>query len=244
MRKAFGSSQFLLFTGLFVIAAPAAASLIYSGAGGDFNPATFDVNQAPVPATTTFDIPVTDSATINPGDSVSVDLFGLQYPYAADLEVSLSLYDDSNNLLMSGDLFNQIGIVMAGDPGYGPQFGTSPGGNGEYSFDSSSTGDLWNTAFNLASSDTIPNGTYWTSSAASGDNDELSTMFGGLPINGTWVLTVTDNYPPFNGGPALYNPGITSWDVNIQATAAPEPSMTLAVGFATLLWIMRRRKRA
>ena len=65
----------------------------------------------------------------------------------------------------------------------------------------------------------------------SNSNDNLSSMFLGLPIGGTWVLTIVDYFPPFNGGIPAYAPGITSWDLTIQATgsAVPEPSTAIAV---------------
>jgi hypothetical protein len=213
----------------------AAATYSYMGAGGDFNLAT----SYGVGVTTTYSIPVTDLAIVDPGDSVEVFLDGLQYPYAADLQVTLSLYDPLNNLLASGDVFNQIGIVNPGDPGYDAQFG-DPVNN--YQFDSGFSGDLWGAAMNLASSDIIPGGQYWTSTAASPNNDMLSYMFGGLPINGTWVLTVTDYNPPFNNGPAPYNPGIIDWGLNIQAPAVPEPSTGVGVAlFVAVILAVRKR---
>src|ERR1700683_4468485 len=95
-----------LFTG-----ALAASTFNYTGAGGDFNVATFDMNGNPVTGTTTYTIPVSDFAIVDVGDSVTVTLTGLQYPYTSDLQVSLSLYNSANNLLARGDLFNQVCIT-------------------------------------------------------------------------------------------------------------------------------------
>ena len=219
----------------------AAAATTYDGTGGDFNVAYFDDSGNPVTGTTTFAIPVIDVGLVSPGDSVTVTLTGLEYPYAADLEVSLSLYNPSNDLLARGDLFNQIGIVNPGDPGYGPQF------LGNYSFDSSFTGDLWSTAFPLGSSDNILSGPYWPTTAGSPNNDNLSSLFGGLPVNGTWVLTVNDYYPPFGGGPEYYAPGIVSWSLTVQTSPLSVPDSPTAVAvplFLSLLLAIRRRNRA
>ncbi len=238
-QRMFRSLLFVLFFIELCSIGTAAAATIYSGTGGAFNVATFDTLGNPVTGTTTFVIPVTDLAIVDLGDSVTVTLTGLEYPYAADLQVSLSLYDNSNNLLATGDLFNQIGIVNPGDPGYPPQF------FGNYSFDSSFAGDLWSTASGLGSSDIIPIGSYWPTTAASPNNDNLSSIFGGLPANGNWVLTVNDYYPPFDGGIQVYTPGIVSWSLTVETIeSVPEPSTTLAVPLLlSLLLALRHRNR-
>jgi hypothetical protein len=219
----------VLSAGLFFIGTAAADTIPYTGMGGLFTVPTSD---NPAATTTTFVIPVTDSAIVAPGDSVSVTLTGLHYPYAADLQVSLSFSG------VSRDLFNQIGIVNSGDPGYGAQFA------GTYTFDSSSTGDLWNSAAGLGSTDTILDGSYWTTSVGSNANDNLSSIFLGLPIDGTWVLTVIDYNPPFGGIPS-YSPGITSWDLTIQTAATavvPEPSTALYLFMSLILVTGKRAK--
>ena len=218
----FSGLRLLAFAAMLVFSQIASANTYtYVGVGGDFNAATFDIFGNPVPNTTTFVIPVSDLAIIDPGDSVAVTLAGFQYPFAGDLQVSLSLYNNlSNPPLASADLFNQIGVVNPGDVGYDTQFG------GTYAFDSTYAGDLWNVAASQGSSDIIPDGAYWSTTFGSDTPDNLSYAFAGLPVAGFWVLTVVDNYPPFNGGPAAYNPGMTQWILSIQATstAAPEPA--------------------
>jgi hypothetical protein len=219
----------------------AADTYSYLGAGGDFNLAT----SYGVGVTTTYSIPVSDLAIVDPGDSVEVFLDGLQYPFAADLQVNLAFYSPSNNLvpLASGDVFNQIGITMSDPVGYDAQFGDN------YQFDSGFSGDLWGEAFTLGSSDIIPGESagfqYWTTSAGSNTNDNLSNMFGGLPIAGTWVLTVTDYNPPFGNNLPPYNPGIIDWGLNIQATpTVPEPSTGVVVGLAAAVAFLVRRRRS
>jgi hypothetical protein len=237
--------------GLFLLAFTGflqASTLTYTGLGGDFNLATFDANGDPVPAVTTFEIPISDLAVIDSGDSVMISLAGLQYAYAGDLQATLFLRDASGNVVASADLFNQIGAVSSGGPGYETQFGnsfTTPSGN--YSFDSSYTGDLWATAAPLGTSDSIPSGNYFPTSLGSSANDNLSSQFAGQLLMGSWVLTITDYYPPFNGGPLDFPPGLTSWTVDAQATqttsATPEPSMALPVfACAAGLWCFLRRK--
>jgi hypothetical protein len=229
-----------------------AATLNYTGAGGDLNLATTD-GVTVTPGVTQFLIPVSDLYTVDLGDSITITINGLQYPYAGDLQATLTLMDNMNNVLKSGDIFDRIG-KMSADPtdfGYATQFGNSGSiDSGNYVFDSSFTGvanDLWYTASNLGSSDSIPSGDYWTTGAFSEANNDLSRQFAGLLTQGTWVLTITDNYPPFTD-PAPYTPGIVSWGLTLQATqvsGVPEPAtlipMTLSLGL--FIWIRRRRRR-
>jgi len=230
------------FLSFLLSVAPArAASYTYSGPGGDLNVATFDGMGNPVQGVTAFSIPVADLALVNPGDSVMLSLIGLQYPYAGDLEVTLSL----NGL--SGDVFNQIGAVNPGDPGYSSQFGNSTVGcSGNYNFDSSFSGDLWAAAAPpLGYGDSIPCGDYAPTTAFSNTNDNLSYLFSGMPIGGNWTLTIYDNYPPFGGGAQTFVPGLTAWSLTVQATPVPEPATTfpLALSSSLLLWTACRRRR-
>jgi len=234
----------LLFTCL-----AAAGTVNYTGPGGNLNVATFDSSNNPVEGTTTYIIPVTDLYVIDVGDAVTVSLTGLLYPYAGDLQATLSLEDTLGNVILSGDIFNQIGAYNPGDPGYATQFGRpdSSVDSGNYTFNSSfqtscPTGpgacDLWNTASMLGSTDSIPDGDYFTTTALSPANDNLSSMFAGLPVTGKWVLTINDYYPPDPSTP--YVPGLTSWGVSINVVnpVVPEPStmipIALCAGFLAL----------
>jgi hypothetical protein len=188
---------------------------------------------------------VTDSYIVDPGDAVTVSLVGLEYPYASDLEVSLSLEDSMGNVIESGDLFNQIGGPGADDAQFGDS-GTIDSGN--YSFDSSFSGDLWATAAPLGSSDSIPSGDYFPTTFGSSSNDDLSYMFGGLAVTGNWVLTITDYCPPFSDCVSMQNiyeftPGITSWAFSVQTpVVAPEPATLApaALALGVLLLGIRR----
>jgi hypothetical protein len=185
---------------------------------------------------------VSDTYVISVGDAVTVDLTGLQYPYVGDLRATLTLQNSLNQVLATGDIFNQIGAYNPGDPGDQGQFGNSGSiDSGNYSFNSSYTADIWNAACCQGSSDSLPSGSYYTTTALSDNNDELSSMFAGQAVTGTWVLTIYDYYPPFNGiYPFPYNPSIGSWSLDITTT--PEPSMIILTALAgVLLWGIRRR---
>ena len=228
-----------------------AATLNYTGTGGNLNVATTD-GVTITPGYTQFFIPVSDLYTVDPGDSVTITISGLQYPYAGDLQATLSLQQGMS--VTSGNIFDQIGKT-SNDPsnpnyyGYDTQFGYSQTiDSGNYVFNSSFTGvanDLWNTAAGLGSSDSIPSGDYWTSGAFSGGNNDLSRQFAGLLTQGTWVLTIADYYPP---DPAADTPGIISWGLTIQATpvsGVPEPVaiIPVALSLGLFVWIRRGRSR-
>ena len=217
-----------------------ASTYSYFGVGGDLNVATFDSMNNVVVGVTTFSIPVSDLVFVDPGDSVQLSLIGLQYPYAGDLHITLQSPTNA-----TGDVFNHIGAFMPGDPGYATQFGNSilPC-SGNYNFDSSYNDDFWAAAARLGSTDSIPCGNYLPTTAFSPNGDNLSFLFAGLPANGIWTLTIYDDYPPFNGDSGPFIPGLSSWELTIQAAPAstsPEPStVVLSALSALLLWVVRR----
>src|SRR5665213_2074170 len=142
---------------LFAFAVAGAVGFTYTGAGADLNVATFDRSGNVVQGVTTLSVAGTDAYLVALGDSVRVAITGLQYPYAGDLQATLSLEDSHGSVLMGGDIFNQIGAFSPGDPGYGTQFGDSSSiASGNYVFDSRFSGDPWATAAALGSADSIP----------------------------------------------------------------------------------------
>ena len=225
---------------LFSMGTMPANTYSYFGAGGDLNVATFDDMNNVVQGVTTFNIQVSDLAMADPGDSLMVSLVGLQYPSAGDLHITLQGPTNVN-----GDVLNHIGAFTPGDPGYQTQFGDSllPC-SGNYNFDSSYTDDLWATAAPLGINDSIPCGNYFPTTAFSPSNNNLSFLYAGLPVLGTWTLTIYDDYPPFNGGSGPFVPGLTSWGLTLQATpvsASPEPSTAVLIAFSGLLfWVVRQ----
>jgi len=250
----------LLATGLAGVLPAGTYSYTY-GTSTDLNLATFDNSGDVLVGVTTMDIQVSDLGLVDGGDSVTLAMTGLQYPYAGDLQVTLSLLDNQNNVLATGDVFNRIG-KMSSDPndfGDGTQFGDSSTiDSGNYVFcpptgctdntgydGSPTTDDLWATAEPLGSSDSIPSGNYWATTAFASGYDNLNSLFGGLPLDGIWQLSIYDYYPPFSG-PAPFTPGITSWSLTIDADAStPEPPTAIAMILAAGLMLgIRRRKRA
>ena len=225
---------------LFGVTGVLSANVIdYFGAGTDLNVATFDDMNNVVVGVTTLTIAVPDVDIVDPGDSVTVSLMGLQYPWVGDLQATLSFAGTS------GDVFNQIGLDSTNPVGSYTQFGDSGTIDaGNYVFGSvcppSGPSDIWATADGLSYADSIPSGCYWPTTALFPDNDNLSSQFDGLPTTGLWVLTITDYYPPdpYSG----FTPGITEWELTIDTT--PEPSTAIPVALAGLLWCIRSRRRA
>jgi hypothetical protein len=250
-RSVFPLILLLLFAGT-----AAANTMSYTGSGGPLTDAYFDPS-CPINAyggnvcvgVTLYTIPVADDDIIDSGDAVTVSLTGLQYPYASDLEVSLSLEESLGDVLVSGDLFNQIGGPGADDT----QFGDSGAiDSGDYMFNSSFAGDLWATAALLGSSDSIPSGEYFTTTYGSPSNYDLSSMFSGLPVTGIWVLTITDYCPPFSDCASeqyLYQfiPGITSLGLSVgvlSPVVVPEPSTLIPTALAVGLLLLGIRHRS
>jgi len=223
-----------------------AATILYANIpGSDLNLATGDGN----PGVTTLTATINDPFVILPtGNNVTVFLTGLQYPFAGDLQATLTLLVGGNPVA-SADIFNRIGKA-SGDPndfGYATQFGYSITINsGDFAFNSGFTGpfaDLWNTAAGLGSSDSIPSGNYWTTTAFSSNPDTLSSDFNGLPVAGTWQLQILDyEVPPDSPSP----PGLLAWSLQFNTVDAtvPEPatSATFALGLAALIFAIRRNR--
>jgi hypothetical protein len=252
-------SLFLSLLSVLFAGAAAAGTVNYTGAGGDFNDAYFDPG-CPLNSyggnvcvtTTTYTLSVSDSYLIDVGDAVTVSLAGLQYPFASDLEVSLT-HDG-----VTEDLFNQIGGSGA-DPA---QFGNSGSGTnaGNYTFNSAYQGscptgppvtncDLWITAGSLPSAGSIPDGDYYTTDI-NDSNNQLSMDYAAQSVTGNWVLTVTDYCPPFSDCVSQqdlydYSPGIINWGLSIDVVGplVPEPSMIIptALSAGLLWWGIRRR---
>jgi hypothetical protein len=223
----------------------AANTLLYTGLGGDISPQNLDLS----PGVSVFSILVDDPYSLPElGDNVTVLLTGLQHPFAGDLVFTLSLIVNGSSVV-GADLFNRIGKVSNApdDVGYLTQFGNPFFDSGNYVFNSSFTdpsADLWATAAPLGSSDAIPSGNYWPTTALSSAVNNLSSAFNGNSIQGVWQLTVLDYGPPGDN----FVPSLQTWSVQLEASAstwAPEPAAAIPVAaFLTLLaWSQRRRQR-
>ena len=224
-----------------------AGSLSYLVTGNYLNVATFTDQLGDVdPGITIFDLPVSDNYIIASGDAVTINLAGLEYPYIGDLRATLTFEQGIKST--GGDVFNQIGAQSAGDPGDQGQFGDAGPGTGVYSFNSSSSNDTWTAASGLGLSDSLASATYYTTAALSDSNDQLSSMFTGLSVKGTWVLTIYDYYPPFNTDPTVtdpppfpWDPQLTGWSLDIAITPEPSTFIPMALAAGLLLWWTRRR---
>jgi hypothetical protein len=223
----------------------AATTLVYTGLGGDIAPQNPDLS----PGVSVFSLLVSDAFSLPAtGDNVTVTLTGLQHPFAGDLVFTLSLIVDGSPVV-EADLFNRIGKIT-NDPddfGYLTQFGNPFTASGNYVFNSSFTGlsaDLWATAAPLGSSDAIPNGNYWPTTALSSAVDNLSSAFNGNSIQGTWQLTVLDYGPPGDN----FVPSLLTWSVQLEASAstaapAPEPAAFIPVTASLMLLAWNRFRR-
>jgi len=242
----------IVFTLLAVLAfgfsANANTVLTAQGAGNDIP----DAN------TVTFDATFTNSGVIAPGYSLVLTLLGFQYDWSGDLIVNLS-FQPTNilNPTISADVFNQLGVTPGNPSGFGSIFGGAGTNGGNYVFNSNPSVlpfDLWQTVSGLASTDSIPEGTYFpithTGSSPYYVASNLSSMFTNVNVAaGTWILTITNSDPdssfasPYDG----WVNGFVGFE--LDATVIPEPPSAaifsvLAVAFLAGRRIARRRTGA
>jgi len=220
-----------------------ANTILYPGIGGDIA----GVNGDGSPGVTVFSIAIADGYSLpSTGDNLTVELSGLQHPFAGDLVFTLALVVNGNTVA-SADLFNRIGKTSndPNDLGYLVQFGNSTTiASGDYVFNSSFTGataDMWSVASGLGGLDSIPSGNYWPTTSFSPAADTLSSSFNGLAIAGTWELRILD-YGPLSDA---FVPGLASWQLDFNV-ATPEPALWIPAGvcLAGLCWRQRRRRKS
>ncbi|MDX2199746.1 MAG: hypothetical protein SF069_12350 [Phycisphaerae bacterium] len=122
----------------------------------------------------------------------------------------------------SATLLNRIGVP--------PGAGDSSDFNGDYTFDSDGTNNIWTAAAGVAAAGVVPPGTYMTSGPASGGVNNFSLdMFDGQDAAGTWTLIGSNH-----AGSDFSNFG--GWTLTI----VPEPSRSwlLVIG---LVFVIQRR---
>jgi hypothetical protein len=216
------------------------------GAGGLIPDATYDVSNNIVDSVTQFDITFVNPDIVAPGYSVVLTLLGLQYSYAADLTVNLTFQPSSGNPI-SADVFNQLGVTPSNPSGYAGIFGGPDTNGGTYVFNSNpsaSPADLWTVTSTLGTSDSVPETTYFPTTALDAASN-LSSAFAGVDVSaGTWILTITNDDPsspvPYSGWLNALSAG---WELDINQT--PEPSYTgvVALLMAGGCWLRRRKGR-
>jgi hypothetical protein len=213
---------------LLLLAATAAtsagATLTYPGTGG-----LLPDSDGTLPGVFPSTITVTDAGTIlAAGNNVEVRLLGLQHSWAGDLVVFLTFQG------ISADIFYRIGIVNAGDPGFGSNFGDIAA---NYVF-SATGGDLW-AAANIPDSESIPGANYFPVTAG-GAPSNLPAAFNGQPIAGVWTLTIQDESQGDEGS-------IVGWELVLTTedpVSIPEPGYGALTGVVlALLAATRTRSR-
>lgn len=159
--------------------------------------------------------------------SFQITLFGLSHSFVGDLVVTLTHVETGTTI----DLLNRVGRVG------GSGVGDSANLSGDYAFFDGATGDLWATA--LSSTDTafvIPAGSYFPTTA-----DGLSSsfiVFVGLPLTGTWRLTITDAAAGDTGS-------LTGWQLTADAEVPEAQSglMMLSGLLAAIAFRSHRRTK-
>jgi hypothetical protein len=169
----------------------------------------------------------------NTTNYVTVTIGGLFHPFVGDVIATLTDVTTST----SQDIFNRI-LKNPADPS---DFGSDTQFNETYSFSdqsSSFSGDIWTVASGLGTADTIPSGSYWTTTAGSNTPTSFSAAFGGLPAAGTWRLTISDNSPDIPPDSGFFN----GWTLSL--TVVPEPSFAIPAGLLALGFVLFGRRVA
>jgi hypothetical protein len=216
----------------------ASTILTVSGTGGAIPDATGS-GMATTPGTTSFSIVVSDPNTIlGSGQNVTVDLMNLVHPWAGNLEITLQHVGYG----LPVSVVTRVGSTNNGANG---RAGDGSDYNGNYSFNSDFTGNLWAAAASANDSQTIPGGDYFATSARYGTETPFSDIWNGQPVAGTWILSITDHHPGDAGS-------LGSWDLRFltggsvppgpDPVETPEPATTamLATGMIGLLLFGRK----
>jgi subtilisin-like proprotein convertase family protein len=178
---------------------------------------------------------VTSTITVNDSYFVmrlSITLtFAPTHTWAGDLIVRLTHGGQTI------DLFRRIGSTAA------TGVGDSSDLTGPYTFTDTATQRMVDGALAVGATTAIPSGSYRaTTNLFSGSNAgetvvSLNSVFGGMNVQGPWVLSLSDNAGQDTGG-------LAAWSMSV--TPVPEPStfalLGLGVGAAAVgAWRKRRR---
>ncbi len=191
------------------ILATAALMAVASAYAVDYNGAGFAI---PDLGSASSSINVPDNITIT---DVNVTLNNMTHTWVGDVRAILTGPGGSATLV------DRIGVP--------PGAGDSSDFGGNYTFDSQSANNIWTTAAGLGATAVIPSGTYATTGAGSGANNNSLNAFNGQSSLGNWTLTISDHAGADVGA-------IGGWTLSI----VPEPTSLSLLGLAGLALIRRR----
>lgn len=178
------------------------------------------------------------------GQSVVVRLNGLTHTWAGDVWATLGFTPVGSMTTFSMGLFFRPGQGVGNPPS---TFGSSKVLNGNYSFGEYVIGTTFEADFvdfaRFAVPTTIAPGDYYTTSTGGGEYASPFGTYGGLNPNGTWTLTMRDEFAGDTGN-------LTSWELGLSVSSpqavVPEPStyVLLVTGLGVLAGVARRRRQA
>ncbi|MEZ6095343.1 MAG: PEP-CTERM sorting domain-containing protein [Pirellulaceae bacterium] len=212
----------LFFLALAVLMAPAMLSADVSVTNLD-GVADWDTEAGAGPLQQTVVVGVNETIT-----GISLDVAGITHTFIGDLSFELIAPDGTTRMFVVGQLTG------------GGLFGDSSDWGGDYSF-ADGGASLWTAAAGAAAGDPIPVGTYAASQDDGTGNEQINSFastFGGMSTAGTWTVEFFDSFVPGDTG------GMTSWTLNFQSNAVPEPTTgCVLLGLGSVLAMgMRRRK--
>lgn len=208
-----------------------AATVSYTRVGGDipdYDPSTN------TPGVLASDIIITDEPRLV--NDVTVTIIGLQHSFIGDLIATLSFQPAGvvPPVVLTRSIFSRIGAVNPGDPGSSANF------DGNYSFNSAFSNDIWAVAAAAGSVDTVAPDNYWSTTTGISAPNDMSSFFNGLPANGTWELTMSDNSEGDLGS-------FLTWTLTLEvadtpSADVPEPSYFVLTGIAAAGLMLKRRQ--
>jgi subtilisin-like proprotein convertase family protein len=210
---------------LFSVAPACLQADIFTGAGFALVDA---VSQQPAGRGVAFG----DIVVSNNGGTVaqfnSVSLQGLAHTFMGDLRISLTNQETNRTVVLTS-----------------PPADFSANFNGNYTFlVNANSNTIDQAAFGLPDSGDLASGSYAMSSFG-GSRTNFDSLVG-LPINGTWRLSVVDFFPGNTLDPGTPGPAgsVGSWSLNANITAVPEPSSFGLIALALSLISMSSNRKA
>ena len=149
----------------------------YTGAGGVIPDGIYGEN---TPGYLVSAITATDSGAVS---KLTVTLQNLTHSWIGDVSATLTHVESG----ATQSLFHRVGFPTT------PPFGDSSNLGGNYAFADSFVGDLWAAAAQGGTTYVVPGGTYFATASNVGTKVLLDSTFVGVPIAGTWELTVGDH---------------------------------------------------